>query len=533
MFFNIIKFELKDIFLSKFFNLKTTLQLFLLALLTSCVSVKKHNAKHEILIAPEKLKQDVDFSYKKLQKLHPNLYWYISKDSLDYKFDSLKNSIRQPLKPNEFYRKLAPVIAQIKEGHLRLVPLEKRLTRKEIKNLEKQKGLLSRYNFVLDGNRIFVKDNAEKIPNMNVGTEILKIKDIPVKDLLESYRPFVNSDGENQTFQKYILARRWPSYFTADHGILDSVKIEAQYRNESKTFYLKREKITKTEKKKVENANKKITKSEKGKTKDYNVITKSYNRDLQFPVKDSTVAYMKIKTFSGIYSRKFYRESFATLKKSPAKYLILDIRDNLGGSLAEINNLYSYLVSEKFQFINDIEITSPSAMYQANYFSEFSWLTKPFAVAGYPFYLMGTALSIKKESDRFYLRNNGIFGLKKPKENNFKGKIYVLINGSSFSAASILPSKLKHEKRAFLVGEETGGANDGTVAGRYSTKKLPNSKVYLPIGLMLIQPSIEFTHTKKGVIPDHEIIPTLQEVLAKKDIQLDWVMEKIKEDSSQ
>ena len=47
------------------------------------------------------------------------------------------------------------------------------------------------------------------------------------------------------------------------------------------------------------------------------------------------------------------------------------------------------------------------------------------------------------------------------------------------------------------------------------------------------EPFIEFTHTKKGVIPDHEIIPTLQEVLAKKDIQLDWVMEKIKEDSSQ
>ena len=95
-------------------------------LLTSCVSVKKHNAKHEILIAPEKLKQDVDFSYKKLQKLHPNLYWYISKKSLDYKFDSLKATINRPLKPNEFYRKLAPVISQIKEGHLRLVPLEKR-----------------------------------------------------------------------------------------------------------------------------------------------------------------------------------------------------------------------------------------------------------------------------------------------------------------------------------------------------------------------------------------------------------------------
>jgi hypothetical protein len=36
-----------------------------------------------------------------------------------------------------------------------------------------------------------------------------------------------------------------------------------------------------------------------------------------------------------------------------------------------------------------------------------------------------------------------------------------------------------------IIGEETGGANDGTVAGIYSTQKLPNSKLKLPIGLFL------------------------------------------------
>ena len=35
----------------------------------------------------------------------------------------------------------------------------------------------------------------------------------------------------------------------------------------------------------------------------------------------------------------------------------------------------------------------------------------------------------------------------------------------------------------------------GTVAGIYSTQKHPNSKLKLPIGLFLVQPNIEFTHT--------------------------------------
>ncbi|UOE39795.1 S41 family peptidase [Chryseobacterium suipulveris] len=510
--------------------MRKLLYLLTLSFLASCVSVKKHNEKREIPIAPEKLKKDVDFAYQKLQKLHPELYWYISQDSLDYKFDSIKTTIKTPLKPNDFYQKLAPVIAKVKQGHLRLYPLEKRLTKKEIENLKNQKGLLSRFNFVVDDNRIFVLDNTEKIANMDVGTEILKIKDIPLKDLLQKYHPFINSDGLNKTFQKYSLARRWPAFFTAEFGILDSVKLETKLNNATKTFYLHREKMSKEERKKEESANKKITKSETGKTKDYNIITKSYNRDLQFPVKDSSVAYMKIKTFSGTFSRKFYKQSFAILKKSPAKYLVLDIRDNLGGSLYEINNLYSYLAKEDFKFINDIEVTSRSAMFQADYFSEFSWIYKPLAVVGYPFYWLGTALSVKKKDDRFYLRNNGIFSIKKVKKNNFEGKVYVLMNGSSFSAAAILPSKLKGDQRAFLVGEETGGANDGTVAGRYSTKKLPNSRLYLPIGLMLIQPNIEFTNTKKGVIPDKEITPTLLEILQKKDVQLDTVMELIKQD---
>ncbi|MCC2589346.1 S41 family peptidase [Chryseobacterium sp. MFBS3-17] len=500
---------------------------------TSCVSVKTYNERLETPLAPEKLHQDTDYAYQKLQKLHPELYWYISKEELDEKFARVKAGIDQPLNPAEFYTRLAPVISEVKQGHLRLVPPSRRLTRAETRDLEKQKGLLSRYNFLVDGDRIFVKDNADQIPDMNVGTEILSIKDIPVKELLAKYRPWVNSDGENQTFQKYSMARRWPVFFTLEHGILDSVKLETLYKNEIKTFYLQREKMTKEELKKEEAQNKKLTQSQPGKVKDYNIRTRSFNRNLQFPTADSTIAYMKIKTFSGRHSRKFYKQSFEILKNSPAEHLILDVRDNLGGSLSEINNLYSYLVEEEFRFIKDIEVTSRSAMFQAAYFSQIPRFIYPVAAAVYPVYLAGTALSVKQKDGRFYLRNNGTFALKKPKDNNFKGKIYVLVNGSSFSAASILPAKLKGEGRAMIIGEETGGANDGTVAGRYARVKLPHSRLGMPTGLMLIQPDIPFSLTKKGVIPHHEIVPTPLQVLAKKDIQLEWVMEHIKAQAQQ
>ena len=88
----------------------------LLFIISSCVSVKKHNEKLEIPISVEHLKKDIDFAHQKLEKLHPKLYWYISKEDLNHQFDSLKTTINKPLKPNEFYQKLAPIIANIKEG---------------------------------------------------------------------------------------------------------------------------------------------------------------------------------------------------------------------------------------------------------------------------------------------------------------------------------------------------------------------------------------------------------------------------------
>ncbi|MBC7557377.1 MAG: peptidase S41, partial [Chryseobacterium sp.] len=419
-------------------------------------------------------------------------------------------------------------IAKIKEGHLRVTIPVKKLTRKEKKYLKTQKGLFGRYNFTIDGERLYILDNADKIPNMQVGTELLKINGTPTSDLLKQYKKLITSDGKNQTFQKYYLSRAWANFFTYENGILDSVKLETKYQNEIKTFYLKRDKISKTEKKAEKIEVKK--KEQSNKNNDYNSARKLYNRSLSFETKDSSVAYMVINSFSNTRSKKFYKESFAKLKEAKTKYLIIDMRNNFGGSVAEINNLYSYLTDKKLKFLDDIEVTSNKSMFHADYFNQIPGFLKPLAGIAYPFYLVVTAFSNKEKNGKHYLTAN--YAVKKIKEDNFKGKLYVLINGGSFSAASILPSKLKGDNRAYLVGEETGGANDGTVAGRYSTETLPNSKLKLPIGLMLFQPNITFTHTEKGVIPDKQIIPTLAEILQKKDVQKEWILDQIKKNEA-
>jgi uncharacterized protein YcfL len=78
--------------------MKKQLTFILIALLlVQCGSIQKYNANLTKPIAVEKLKKDVSFAQKRLEKMHPNLYYYISKKELDRKFDSIKSTITSPM----------------------------------------------------------------------------------------------------------------------------------------------------------------------------------------------------------------------------------------------------------------------------------------------------------------------------------------------------------------------------------------------------------------------------------------------------
>ncbi|OCK51046.1 peptidase S41 [Chryseobacterium sp. CBo1] len=500
--------------------LKYILFIILILSVFSCTSVTKYNEQRLSLIPPEKLREDVDFTYLKLQEMHPKLNWYISKEELDFKFDSLKTTITKPLTPTQFYFKLQPVIAKIREGHLSLRIPAKRFSKKEIRALKNKKGLFGRFEYHVKGDHLYFIENKDSIQNIKPGTELLSINNVPVSDYLKKYRELISSDGYNKTFYPHYLKDVFFNFFVAEKGIMDSAKIETLYNNERQILTLNRE--TK-DKKDLEKDKAEKKRSPEKKLNDYVVSTSSYNRNFKFLDKDSTIAYMKIKSFSRSFADRFYKESFAKIKNAESSYLIIDIRENYGGSLYEINQLYSYLAPEPFVLIKPSQLASRVTPLKTNYFKTSNPLQYAYKSLTYPGYFLYQAFNVYKGKDGIAYYKMKENKSTKPKDNAFKGKVYVLINGGSFSASSIISSKLKFDQRVTLVGEETGGANDGTVAGFYSYQKLPNSKIDLPIGLLLVQPNITFENKQKGVVPDVEINENMQDIIDKKDVQLDWV----------
>jgi len=474
-------------------------------------------------IPPEKLREDVDYAYNKLKEMHPNLYWYISEQDLKYKFDSLKNTLNTPLSPLQFYFRLQPLIASVREGHLSLKVPARRFTKKEVKALEHTKGLFSRFGYYVEGDRLFIVSNADSIQNIQPGTEILSINHVPVSDYMKKYRKLISSDGFNTTFYPYYLKDVFFNFYTAEHGFDNQAVLETVYQGQHKTYTLKRESKSESE---LASEKKQAKLTPEKKVHDYDAFTQSYNRSFSFLDQDSTVAYIKVKSFSESHSEQFYKDAFARIKAAGASYLILDIRNNYGGSLYEINHLYSYLTSEPYTLIHPSQLASAKTPLKTNYFRQSSpW---QYIIKGitYPVYLTTQAFSTYSRDGKTYYRMKESRP-NKPQPNAFTGKLFVLINGSSFSASSILASKLKNDHRATLIGEETGGANDGTVAGFYSYQQLPNSKLSLPVGLLLVQPDISFSGTRKGVVPDVTIRENMQEVIDHQDPEMNWVMSTI------
>ena len=60
---------------------------FIISLFYSCGSIKSYNTAVTQLHDIENLRKDVDKAYLQLQRHHPRLYQYTSKEKLDFKFD--------------------------------------------------------------------------------------------------------------------------------------------------------------------------------------------------------------------------------------------------------------------------------------------------------------------------------------------------------------------------------------------------------------------------------------------------------------
>lgn len=533
--------------IQKIFSTNQFIILSFFLLFASCASIEKHNLQVTKLHPVEDLHDDIDKVYNQLKRNHPRLYQFTPKETLDFKFDSLKTAIDKPIDSRTFYKRLAAVTKHVGQGHMSLSPPSKRFNRKERKALRKMKFDINNLDYEYIDDKLIIV-NARGNDSMLVNAEVLKIEEEKPQDLIEKYKKRIASDGYNTTFHNRVAGNRFMGYYVLDKGRFDSISLTLknsdsifvkQYKRVLKkdTTQVKKDSVKsdsiKVEKKKAikltkaERKAKKLERKAKRKHNQkygYSPSRKEYTRNLNFVGKDSSVALMKIRGFSNGKFKDFYEESFKTLDSLKTETLIIDLRNNFGGRLKEITYLSRFLTDESFTMINPSEVNSRFITLKSVMSNTTPATLKVLAGVLSPIFITRDIIRTNKKDGQLY------FNFKSSKEQeakpfNFKGKIYVLINGNSFSASSIISTRLQGSERATFVGEETGGAYNGTVAGYYKIYELPNTKVRARIGLAHIDALYKATPDGYGVKPDIEILPTYEDRLNNIDPELEWVLE--------
>ncbi len=518
----------------------------------SCNSTKKFNEQATKTHSVYELRKDVDFLFKSLEENFPHLNDYIAEDDLAAKISEFKNDLR-PMNSAEFYKSLLPLVAEIRQGHLliqRPFTIREKAERKKYRNAKDE---FKNINLAYIENEVYIEKTYGDLDSLLVGSKVVAIDSIKTKDFIEKWKQKITSDGFNTTFQAPIIAENLLTFYRYDVGRTDSIELHLQ---KSDSFFIRKLKIILNEKdSKVKEkdslsdiekkdsllVSKKLTKAEKKKQKKkrkqelkdgykrgYNSRTKEDTREFRRIGRDSNVAYLKIREFNGInrWSKKFYAETFHLLDSLKIENLILDLRDNTGGSLKEVGHLYSYLARDHFQFIKPMEakkrLVITSAIWSGKK-SFFGGLLKSIAT---PFTFSADLIRSKKKDGTIYLRHK-YSKIHEPQPLAFQGNIYVLINGLSFSASSIIAANLHGSQRAVFLGEETGGAYNGTVAGFRMSTYLPHSQIHIPVWMIHLETPFKEDPVGYGVRPDIEVKQHLEDFFEGRDTVLLRALEEV------
>ena len=210
----------------------------------------------------------------------------------------------------------------------------------------------------------------------------------------------------------------------------------------------------------------------------------------------------------------FLAESFAKLKAGGTENLILDLRDNEGGNGDYAVLLYSYLAHEPFHLGRPTVLASKRMSYM-RFAENPSDDVKQFAAAPDSFVTAGEGGAwvlrpeIDEESYKVY----------PPKADAFRGRLFVITNGGSFSATNGVIDLVAHFHRAkgrhaVFVGTPNGGDNaaEWSSGGQTLTVALPHSKQRLTVPLLASR-RLSGGGAKPTPLPDHRVVPSIEDVV--------------------
>jgi hypothetical protein len=399
--------------------------------------------------------------------------------SLDEQLDAINKSGTENYSSFEFE-------SEIRKGLRSLQCCHTYITESPLKvDFIQKKNPFFPFRMLSDGADLYLTSAInDSVQFSNFPVKVLQINNRSSKNILDYFDNYQSADGTQTTFRNYIVKNSASIIVRRIFSEADTFQILGITGNDT---------ITITEK-----AYLTVSEPVKSTIKDtIKVIFKHKESYFYCSEKLPQTGIIKLKSFSSRGYSKFYKNIFKYQHQHQLKNILIDVRDNFGGSRSNVVELLSYFVSKEENY--SLEITKSKIN---------KHLKKSYSFLRYLYFdIFNHRKLLKTDSTRKY-----VFKIE-PNKTKFTGKIIVWTNGASLSSASTLASYLQQKCNANVVGEETGGGVYGNNGGSFPSLQLPESKIKVQFPIYRLIHNFGNQQENHGIKPDFPIKNTIDNLL--------------------
>jgi Peptidase family S41 len=415
--------------------------------------------------------KDLQIVQNALYKTHPAPFAFISKDSLDYQFAKTISLLPEVVSERYLYVEVRKLLHFVGCGHTTALP-----SKPFLDSLRKQNKITLAIAIKLVAEKLFITKNDSKDSSIKIGTELLSINNKPAREIIADIRNMLNSDVKNTTHIDYYLADNFATWYYLLYGITPSYTLITKGKDDNITSHVIAER----------KANTKVIKSS---SNIFDTIMKQKSLCLLKQKNIDSIVILRINNFTTKKQNKFFKNVIAYLHKKNIPNLVIDLRGNGGGNIPAATRLLRYLINDKFY----VEFSGDKPVVESKYLStKFGNATMRFMVNFIP--------TKNIDGEEYHA-----IGVKPRNAKHYNGKLFVLTDGGTFSAASYVASILKHHANATTLGQETGGGEEGSNGMLQMKYTLPESKIRFIFQYYHFKHDINSNNKTLGLAADYEI----------------------------
>ena len=471
-----------------------------------------------------KMKKDLEVFKEIRLKANSGLYKYRTKQQID----SIYNWAEKEINNLSTYRDFYNLISELSdyEGSLHN---NTKFPEKRIAAIKSEKSGYFPFPVKIVENKVLLNFQTDNIP---LGTEIISINNREISDIIPNTYKFYTTDGINKTGKQIGINGSFSKYYRYLFGLKNEFKIIFKTKNSD----IQKSAIVKS----VGNTD--YRKNFK------NRHSKSFDRlQHEDPSENEIYSYKQIDKNTGILTinsfhiggneesaehkiyKKWLDSIFVNIKNKGIKNLIVDVRNNGGGTDPNDLITYSYLTLRKFQESKQVWISFNKIPLLKYYDSPIPAFLRPLGVGKFNRYFQkrfptekGGKYLINKETNEMKVRE--------PNKNAFMGNIYLLISPRVASAGSLFSAMVAGNENTVTIGEEAMGGYYGHNGHTYFGDILPKSKILTEFSVDNIEQDVPEKSNQfynRGIIPDYNVKQTFEDFLNNVDTQMNFTLKLI------